>query len=215
VVEAAVERTSAWAARCREAHPDDKQQALFGIVQGGIFEDLRADSANVITNLDFPGHAIGGLAVGETKDAMYRTLDFTLPMLPPDKPRYLMGVGEPDDLAQSVLRGVDIFDCVMPTRVARHGAALTPFGRVNMRNLQYAEDDNPIDPDCACYCCQHFTRAYLRHLVKAEEILGHYLLSVHNIHFLIRHMQAMRDAILGGSLTDYVGGFLQRYLQLA
>jgi queuine tRNA-ribosyltransferase len=215
VVEAAVERTSAWAARCREAHPDDNQQALFGIVQGGIFEDLRAASADVISTLGFPGHAIGGLAVGETKDEMYRTLDFTLPMLPSAKPRYLMGVGEPDDLAQSVLRGVDIFDCVMPTRVARHGAALTPFGRVNMRNLQYAEDDSPIDRDCDCYCCQHFTRAYLRHLVKAEEILGHYLLSVHNIHFLIRHMQAMRDAILGGSLTDYVDGFLQRYLQPA
>lgn len=215
VLEASVARTNAWAARCREAHPDDNCQALFGIAQGGIFEDLRAESANFLRELNFPGYAIGGLAVGETKQQMYQTLDFTVPMLPDDRPRYLMGVGEPDDLAQAIMRGVDIFDCVMPTRVARHGAALTRDGRVNMRNAQYARDDNPIDPECACYCCRTFTRAYIRHLVKAEEMLAHFLLSAHNIHFLIQHAQAMRAAILGGDLSEYANASLQRYLQTA
>jgi len=215
IVEAAVARTSAWATRCRDAHPDDTRQALFGIVQGGIFEDLRAESATHITGLGFPGYAIGGLAVGETKEEMLRALEFTVPMLPDDCPRYLMGVGEPDDLCHAVMRGVDIFDCVIPTRLARHGAAFTLEGRINMRNLQYARDENPVDPECTCYCCQNFTRAYLRHLLKAGEILGHTLLSVHNIHFLVRHVQAMRNAILGGNLADYVDTFLQRYLQIA
>ncbi len=215
VIEAAVARTSAWATRCREAHPHDTRQALFGIVQGGIFEDLRAESAAHITGLDFPGYAIGGLAVGETKEEMCRTLDFTLPMLPDNRPRYLMGVGEPDDLCQAIMRGVDIFDCVIPTRLARHGAAFTPDGRINMRNLRFARDENPVDPECNCYCCRNFTRAYIRHLLKAEEILGYSLLSVHNIHYLVEHVRAMRDAIVGGNLADYVDAFLQRYLQIA
>lgn len=208
----AVRRTSAWAARCRAAHPNSTQQALFGIVQGGIFEDLRAESAATLRELDFPGYAIGGLAVGETKAEMYQTLDFTAPMLPDDKPRYLMGVGDPDDLVQAVLRGVDIFDCVTPTRLARHGAALTKDGRINMRGLTYATDRRPVDPGCACYCCQHFTRAYLRHLVKANEILGAYLLSIHNIHFLLDHMRAIRTAILDDRLPEYADEFLRRYL---
>lgn len=215
VVEQAVRRTHLWAARCREAHPDDSVQALFGIVQGGIFEDLRAQSAEFLQSLDFPGYAIGGLAVGETKAEMYRTLDFVEPLLPAYKPRYLMGVGEPDDLAHGVMRGVDIFDCVMPTRVARHGAALTPNGRINMRNLEHARNEAPLDADCNCYACQHFSRAYLRHLVRADEILGHYLLSLHNVNFLIRHMQAMREAILEERLEAYVTDFLGRYLQTA
>lgn len=215
VVERAVERTHNWARRCREAHPDDTTQALFGIVQGGIFPDLREQSAAVLQQIGFPGYAIGGLAVGETKQAMLDTLDITLPALPTDKPRYLMGVGEPDDLAQGVLRGVDIFDCVMPTRVARHGAALTADGRINMRNRAYARDDAPLQADCDCYCCQHFTRAYLRHLVHAKELLGHYLLSLHNIRFLIRHMEQMRAAILSGHLKEYTERFLHRYLQIA
>jgi queuine tRNA-ribosyltransferase len=211
VVEKAVVRTSAWAARCREAHPDDARQALFGIVQGGVFEDLRTQSAVFLQTLGFPGYAIGGLAVGETKAATYHTLDFTVPVLPDNRPRYLMGVGEPDDLVQSVLRGVDIFDCVMPTRLARHGAALTHDGRINMRKQQYTADENPIDPGCTCYACQHFTRAYLRHLVRAEELLGHYLLSLHNIHFLIQHITAMRSAIVEGRLQTYAETFLARY----
>ncbi len=214
-VEKAVARTGAWAARSLEAHAGNTTQALFGIVQGGIFEDLRAKSAKSLMKLDFPGYAIGGLAVGETKAEMYRTLDYTVPMLPDNKPRYLMGVGEPDDLAESVLRGVDIFDCVMPTRIARHGAALTPDGRINMRNAKYAAEDAPLENDCSCYCCQNFTRAYLRHLVVAKELLAHYLLSLHNIHFLIQHMQAMRAAIMEGRLKDYTHTFLRRYLQTA
>ena len=215
VVERAVNRTSAWAARCRDAHGANYQQALFGIVQGGIFADLREASARFLLEIDFPGYAIGGLAVGETKQMMYDTLNVTTPMLPAHKPRYLMGVGEPDDLVEAVARGVDIFDCVMPTRIARHGAALTPDGRVNVGNLRFATDKEPIQADCDCYCCQSFSRAYLRHLVKAKELLAHYLLSVHNIRFLIRHVERMRDAIVAGSLSEYRSTFLARYLQLA
>lgn len=212
IVTAAVRRTSAWAARSRAAHPDDSKQALFGIVQGGIFEDLRGESAAFLQTLGFPGYAIGGLAVGESKADMYATLDYTTPMLPANKPRYLMGVGAPDDLAQGVLRGVDIFDCVMPTRIARHNAAYTLDGTMNMRNKRFERDPLPVDPECDCMCCQSFTRAYIRHLIKAEEILGHVLLSIHNIRFLIRHMEAMRQAILEERLPDYVESFLRRYL---
>ncbi len=215
VVEAAVRRTHHWAQRCRVAHPDDSQQALFGIVQGGIFPDLREQSATFLQTLDFPGYAIGGLAVGETKQEMYQTLDQTLPLLPADKPRYLMGVGEADDLAEAVLRGVDVFDCVMPTRLARHGAALTFDGRIHLRNQEFARAEAPLEIDCTCYTCQHFTRAYLRHLVRAKEILGSTLLSIHNLHFLIQHMQAMRTAILEGDLAAYSAAFLQRYLNRA
>lgn len=214
MVEQALKRTHAWAVRCREAHPDDNRQALYGIVQGGIFPDLREASAQFMQELAFPGYAIGGLAVGETKHQMYDTLDVTVPLLPESKPRYLMGVGEPDDLTQSVLRGIDIFDCVMPTRVARHGAALTPDGRINMRNLSYAQESAPLQDDCDCYCCRTFSRAYLRHLVRSKELLGHYLLSLHNIRFLIRHMENMRKAILDGKLNVYAETFLSRYLQV-
>jgi queuine tRNA-ribosyltransferase len=146
---------------------------------------------------------------------MYDMVEFTLPILPSDKPRYLMGVGEPDDLAQATLRGIDIFDCVIPTRLARHGSALTPEGRINIRNLVYARDESPLQPDCDCYCCQTFSRAYLRHLVKAKELLAHYLLSLHNIRFLTRHMEDMRTAIMEGQLSAYIDAFLNRYMQLA
>ncbi|MBC8171319.1 MAG: tRNA guanosine(34) transglycosylase Tgt [Anaerolineae bacterium] len=215
IVEQAVRRTSDWAVRCRQAHPDDTVQALFGIVQGGIFPDLREQSATFLQALDFPGYAIGGLAVGESKTQMYDTIDLTAPLLPEGKPRYLMGVGDPDDLVEATLRGIDIFDCVMPTRVARHGAALTPDGRFNMRNLEHARDQRPVQTDCACYTCQTFSRAYIRHLLKADEILGLYLLSLHNVHFLIHHMQLIREAILAGELHRYRENFLRRYLQLA
>jgi queuine tRNA-ribosyltransferase len=210
-VEHAVARTTAWAQRCRIAHPDDDCQALFGIVQGGIFEDLRAQSAAELQTIGFPGYAIGGLAVGETKAEMYQTLDHTMPLLPADKPRYLMGVGEPDDLIEGILRGVDIFDCVIPTRLARHGSALTADGRLNLRNLEHASSKEPLDSICGCYTCQHFSRGYLRHLVKTKEILGHMLLSLHNIHFLIQHVQAMRAAILDGDLEAYREAFRHRY----
>ena len=164
--EEALARTHRWAERCKTAHyrPD---QALFGIVQGGVFEDLRVQSAEFLRQLDFPGYAIGGLAVGETKEEMYATLDFTCPALPADKPRYLMGVGAPEDIVEAVARGVDFFDCVLPTRIARNGQLLTPDGRMNMRNAQYAEDHRPVQEECACYTCRTFSRAYLRHLYKA------------------------------------------------
>lgn len=212
IVERAVKRTSLWARRCRETHPDDQLQALFGIVQGGIFEDQRAASARDLLNIGFAGYAVGGLAVGETKTEMYATLDFTVPMLPDDRPRYLMGVGEPDDLAEAIERGIDIFDCVIPTRLARHGAAFTPGGRINIRSVVHARSPVPLDDTCDCYCCRNFSRAYLRHLAKADEILGAYLLSIHNIRFLIRHVQQMRQAILDGDLRAYTEPFLSRYL---
>jgi queuine tRNA-ribosyltransferase len=215
IVERAVARTSAWAARCREAHPDDSVQALFGIQQGGIFEDLRAQSSQFLSELDFPGYAVGGLAVGETKPQMYAALDYAAPMLPAHKPRYLMGVGAPDDLAQAVLRGIDMFDCVLPTRIARHGTVFTPDGTTNIRNAEHARVETPIDVTCSCYCCQNFSRAYLRHLVKAGELLAHTLLSLHNIRFLINHMEAMRSAIFTGSLRQYTDAFLSRYLASA
>lgn len=209
-VSAAVERTHRWLAQCREAHPDDDEQALFGIVQGGVFPDLREKSARFVSEMDLKGHAIGGLAVGESKEAMYATLDKTLPCLPDNKPRYLMGVGEPDDLVEGILRGVDIFDCVIPTRLARHGAAFTRDGRINLRNASFKRDETPIDDSIHNYA-SGFSRAYLRHLVVAKELLAHYLLSLHNIDFLARHVQNMRRAIIDGNLRDYATQFLTRF----
>ena len=213
-LEAALQRTHNWLLRCREAHPDDSRQALFGIVQGGVFPDLRAKSARFVTGLDLKGYAIGGLAVGESKAEMYETLDITLPCLPADKPRYLMGVGEPDDLAQAIRRGVDIFDCVIPTRLARHGAAFTHSGRVNLRNARFKRDERPIDERVDNYA-SGFSRAYLRHLVVAKELLAHYLISLHNVDFLARHAANMRKAIIDGRLEDYTRSFLDAYLPAA
>jgi len=213
IVEQAVERTHRWAVQCREAHPDDSQQALFGIIQGGIYPDLRAESADFLHKLGFLGYAIGGLAVGETKAEMLAALDATMPLIDSDKPRYLMGVGEPDDLAQAILRGVDMFDCVMPTRIARHGAALTPDGRISLRSAAYRQDVAPLMEGCPCYTCQNFSRAYLRHLVTTRELLGHTLLSLHNVAFLLNHVRAMRQAIIEGRLQAYTEAFLRRYLR--
>ncbi|MEO0563063.1 MAG: tRNA guanosine(34) transglycosylase Tgt [Chloroflexota bacterium] len=211
IVTRAVSRTSAWAARSREAHPDDTTQALFGIQQGGIYEDQRAESTRFLTEeLDFPGYAVGGLAVGETKQQMYNTLDFAAPMLPAEKPRYLMGVGAPDDLAQAVMRGIDMFDCVMPTRIARHGSVFTHDGRLNMGNAEHIHSQEPMDPEVGGYP-NEFTKGYIRHLVKTSELLGHYLLSMHNIMFLLQHMQNMRQAIIEGRLESYTQSFLSRY----
>ncbi len=214
VVEAATARTHAWARRCLVEHEtsgDTQRQALFGIVQGGIFPDIRAESATTLTELDLPGYAIGGLAVGETKSQMLATLDHTVPLLPVNKPRYLMGVGSPEDLVNGVARGIDIFDCVLPTRVARNGSALTRHGRINMRNQQYARDSAPIEDGCTCYACTNFTRAYVRHLVKAGEILAHQLLSLHNLHMLLTLMREMRAAIVYGSFPTYAEEFLANY----
>ncbi|HEX3049306.1 MAG TPA: tRNA guanosine(34) transglycosylase Tgt [Aggregatilineaceae bacterium] len=210
----ALNRTHRWLARCVEEHArsgDLSRQALFGIVQGGIYPDLREESARAVCAFDLPGYAVGGLAVGETKDQMHATLDFTTPLLPADKPRYLMGVGSPEDLINGVKRGIDIFDCVLPTRVARHGAALTRRGRINMHNQQYAADHEPIEPGCTCYTCRTFSRAYVRHLIKASEILAHQLLSIHNLHVLLTLIREMRAAIFSGTFASYAADFLANY----
>lgn len=199
----AMARTHAWAQRCAQAKTR-ADQALFGIVQGGIFPDLRRESAEFIASLDFPGNAIGGLSVGETKEEMNHILEVLDPILPEDKPRYLMGVGTPADLINSVRRGVDIFDCVLPTRLARHKAAMTRSGRMNISNATYADDSHPIDEDCTCYTCQNFSRAYLRHLVVAKEILGATLLSIHNLHTLTQLAQEIRQSIIQGNFNHFI-----------
>jgi len=213
-VRAACERTHAWARRCLDEHQRSgnlDQQALFGIVQGGVFPDLRAHSAETLRALEFPGYAVGGLAVGETKAQMLATLDQVMPLLPTDRPRYLMGVGSPEDLVNGVARGIDIFDCVLPTRLARNGSAMTRRGRLNLRNLQYASDAQPLEAGCTCYTCRTFSRAYIRHLVKANEILGHHLLTLHNLHLLLTLMREMRAAILDGTFHSYAVDFLANY----
>ena len=206
----ALDRTHAWAARCLAAKTRS-DQALFGIVQGGVFPDLREASARYLMSLGFPGYAIGGLAVGETKDQMHAMLEVVNDILPADKPRYLMGVGSPEDLVNGVRRGVDIFDCVLPTRLARNGAALTRTGRMNMKNAPYARDPRPVEEGCACYCCANFTRAYVRHLVVSDEILGAVLLTQHNVHLLLTLMREMRAAILDGTFEGYAENFLLNY----
>jgi len=208
--EEAVARTHAWAARCKAAQ-SRTDQALFGIVQGGIFPDLRIASARTLAKIDFPGYAIGGLSVGETKAEMYATLDVTTPELPADKPRYLMGVGAPEDILEGVARGIDIFDCVLPTRVARNGGLFTRQGRLNLRNSRYAADPLPVEPGCDCYCCQNFSKAYLRHLFKAEEILGLHLATIHNVRFMIRLMKEVRQSILAGTFPAFRQRFLAEY----
>jgi queuine tRNA-ribosyltransferase len=206
----ALRRTHLWAERCLRAHAR-ADQALFGIVQGGIFPNLRAESARVLAALDMPGYAIGGLSVGEAKEDMCRIVALTTPLLPYDKPRYLMGVGSPEDLVEGVWRGIDLFDCVLPTRLARNGAVFTRAGRMNLRNAQFREDPRPIEEGCGCYTCQHFTRAYLRHLVIAKEMLGARLNTLHNLHFLLQLMRDLRQAILEDGLAAYREAFLANY----
>ena len=201
-VEQAMERTHRWAQRCLEAKTRE-DQALFGIVQGGIFDDLREQSARAISSMGFPGHAIGGLSVGETKAEMYHTLEVVNAILPAEKPRYLMGVGTPEDLIEGVLRGIDIFDCVLPTRLARHNSAMTMSGRLNLMNATFAEDQRPIDEQCSCYTCRTFSRAYLRHLIVAKEMLAATLLSIHNLHTLLQLARDLRQAILEGRLQAF------------
>lgn len=198
-----LERTVRWAQRCKDAHKYPDRQALFGIIQGGMFHDLRAQSVEEMLQLDFPGYSIGGLSVGEPKPLMYDVLESTAPLLPQHKPRYLMGVGSPDCLVEGVIRGIDMFDCVLPTRVARNGTALTGQGKVVVRNASYAEDFEPIELGCDCYTCQSFSRAYVRHLIKADEVLGLTLLSIHNLRFLLRLMKDMRQAIRDDRSGDF------------
>lgn len=206
----AVDRTTAWAARCRDAQQRDDQM-LFGIVQGGTNPTLRERSVEGLVPLDFPGYAVGGLSVGESPEEMYKTLDFTVPGLPSDRPRYLMGVGTPRDLLESVSRGIDMFDCVMPTRNGRNAMAFTSQGPVKMRNAVHQEDDRPLDPDCECVACTRYSRAYLRHLFIAKEMLGPILLSLHNIAFYQRLMRDLRSAILAGEVREFVSTRLARW----
>jgi queuine tRNA-ribosyltransferase len=208
--EAAIERTHAWAERCVKAKTRS-DQALFGIIQGGIYPELRMRSADYLSSLDLPGYAIGGLSVGETKTETLSILELVDGCLPTDKPRYLMGVGSPEDLVTGVQRGVDIFDCVLPTRLARHHAAITRTGRLNIANAKYTSENSPIDPDCSCYTCRNFSTAYLRHLVLAREILGATLLTIHNINTLISLMGDIRQAIIAGRYDQFTSDFLEHW----
>lgn len=206
----AVERTTHWASRCKESHQRE-DQALFGIIQGNVYRDLREKSAKEITALDFEGYAIGGLSVGEPKEDMYKTLSYCNDLLPKNKARYLMGVGAPEDLLEGVKHGIDMFDCVLPTRLARHGTAYTKSGKVVIRNKTYAEDFNPIDSQCSCYVCTNYTRAYLRHLIKAEELLAHRLLTYHNVYFLTKFMEEMRESIDKDEFDEFYEAFYLSY----
>ncbi|WP_269774720.1 tRNA guanosine(34) transglycosylase Tgt [Bacillus siamensis] len=206
-----VERTSRWAERCMEAHGRSDEQGLFGIVQGGEYEDLRTQSAKDLVSLDFPGYAIGGLSVGEPKHVMNRVLEFTTPLLPKDKPRYLMGVGSPDALIDGAIRGVDMFDCVLPTRIARNGTVFTNEGRLNMKNAKYERDFRPIDEECSCHTCKNYSRAYIRHLIRCNETFGIRLTTYHNLHFLLHLMEQVRQAIREDRLGDFREEFFERY----
>ena len=206
----AMDRTHRWAERSLAALKRT-DQALFGIVQGGVNPDLRAASAQFIASLPFPGIAIGGLSVGETKHEMHATLDLVTPLLPENKPRYLMGVGTPEDLINGISRGVDIFDCVLPTRLARHNAAFSSEGRLNLMNATFAHDPRPIDDACDCYTCQTFTRAYLRHLIVAKELLAGTLLSIHNLHALIQLVKDVRISIIDNTFESKVPAWLKKW----
>lgn len=210
-VKQSMERTTRWAERCLQAHKRPEDQALFGIVQGGMYRDLREESAKQLTSIDFPGYAIGGLSVGEPKHLMYEVLDYTTPLLPTNKPRYLMGVGSPDALIEGSIRGVDMFDCVLPTRIARNGTVMTSSGRLVVRNAKYAEDFGPLDPECSCYTCKHYSRAYIRHLIKADETFGIRLTTYHNLHFLLDLMRQVREAIREDRLLDFRDEFFAKY----
>lgn len=210
-VKKSLERTSRWAERSLKAHSRPDDQALFGIVQGGMYKDLREQSVKELTSLDFPGYSIGGLSVGEPKDLMYDILEHTTPLLPENKPRYLMGVGDPESLFEGVIRGVDMFDCVLPTRIARNGTTMTSQGRLVIKNAQYARDFSKLDPDCDCYTCKNYSRAYIRHLLKADEIFGLRLTTYHNLYFLLDLMKNIREAILEDRLLEYKEEFYAQY----
>ncbi|MBM7569542.1 tRNA guanosine(34) transglycosylase Tgt [Aquibacillus albus] len=206
-----VERTSRWAERCLEAHNRIDKQGLFGIVQGGEYEDLRRKSAKDLMSMDFAGYAVGGLSVGEPKDVMNKVLDFTTPLLPDNKPRYLMGVGSPDSLIDGAIRGIDMFDCVLPTRIARNGTCMTSQGRLVVRNAKFSKDFSPIDPNCDCHVCKNYTRAYIRHLIKCNETFGFRLTTYHNLYFLLKLMKQVREAIIEDRLGDFREKFFEEY----
>ena len=210
-VKNSLERTTRWLKRCKEYHKNTEQQSLFGIMQGGMYKDLRKQSAEEIVELDLPGYAIGGLSVGEPKEIMYEVMDDCVDYLPADKPRYLMGVGSPDCLFEGVERGIDMFDCVLPTRIARHGMAMTSQGRVNIKNAKYEREFTPLDPNCDCYTCRNYSKAYLRHLFKSDEILSSMLMTTHNLHFLVNTMAGIRKAIEEDRFLEYKKEFYDSY----
>lgn len=206
-----IERTLRWAKRGKEVHKN-KNQSLFGIVQGGPYEDLRKYSAIETVKMDFDGYSIGGVANdGESKEDMYKAIDYSIPYLPEDKVRYLMGVGDPIDIIEGVIRGVDIFDCVLPTRIARHGQAFTRHGKINLHNAKFIEDLTSVDLECDCYTCKHYTKSYIRHLITTEEMLGGTLLSIHNIRFLIKLTEELREAIKNDNILEYRNKFIEQY----
>lgn len=206
------ERTTRWAKRCIKAH-QRTDRGIFGIIQGGMYKDLRKQSAMEISSLPFDGVAVGGLSVGEPHDLMYDILEETTQWMPKGKARYLMGVGTPDCLVEGVARGVDMFDCVFPTRVARNGMAMIHTGRMNMRNKQYERDFRPIEESCGCYTCRNYTRAYIRHLYKSEELLAFRLVTIHNLYFLLQFMRDMREAIVQGNFSKFREHFMEHYKQ--
>ena len=206
-----MERTTRWAKRCKKAHQKPDKQGLFGIVQGGMYKDLREKSAKDLVAMDFPGYAVGGLSVGEPKELMCDVLEYTTKFLPENKPRYLMGVGTPDYLLEAAVRGIDMCDCVLPTRIARNGTAMTWNGKVVVRNATYEKDFSPLDTECDCYTCKNYTRAYIRHLVKANEILGIRLLSIHNLRFLTKLMERVREEIENDNLGNFKDEFYKKY----
>ena len=208
---ASTERTLRWAKRGLNAHKNENQ-SLFGIVQGGEYKELREFSAKETVKMNFDGYSIGGTSVGEDKDTMYKMVDYAIKYLPEDKPRYLMGVGDPIDIIEGVIRGVDMFDCVLPTRIARHGNAFTHSGKINLKNAKYKEDFEPIEKTCDCYTCQNYTKAYIRHLITCNESLGGRLLSIHNIRFLIKLTEDLREAIKNDNLLEYRDNFINNYL---
>ena len=210
-VEESMQMTARWLARCKEAWKDRENQALFGIMQGGIYKDLRRESAKMTVDMDLPGYAIGGLSVGEPKEIMIDVLDDCAELLPEDKPRYLMGVGTPDYLFEAVEHGIDMCDCVEPTRIARHGMATTSHGRLNIKNAKFERDFGPLDPECDCYTCRHYSRAYLRHMFKSGEIMSSMLLSEHNLHFLVKTMENIRKAIEEERFLEYKKEFYEKY----
>lgn len=206
------ERTTRWAKRCIKAH-QRTDRGIFGIIQGGMYKDLRKQSAMEISSLPFDGVAVGGLSVGEPHDLMYDILEETIQWMPKGKARYLMGVGTPDCLVEGVARGVDMFDCVFPTRVARNGMAMIYTGRMNMKNKQYERDFRPIEESCGCYTCRNYTRAYIRHLYKSEELLVFRLVTIHNLYFLLQFMRDMREAIVQGNFSEFREHFMEHYKQ--
>ncbi len=206
-----MERTIRWLHRCKEAHKNTDKQALFGIVQGSVYKDLRIESARRTVEADLPGYSIGGLSVGEPKELMNEVLEYTVPELPKDKPRYLMGVGSPDCLLDGTIRGIDMFDCVLPTRIARNGTVMTSKGRLVVRNAEFSEDFRPMDEECDCYACRNFSRAYIRHLIKAGEILGGRLTTIHNLRFLQNLMSKIRKAIETDTLMEFRNSFFEKY----